>query len=169
MLQNYRDIMDSYDRMGVQPAYAPYPATGNLPGVAIYPNELVGANSPCAVPAPSTPRIVYAGFERACIDKCGTETVKATIQAPYTVTGLFIPPRVACALSIIDFRIGRWPALGSCDPVPADLFSTNDMDEQMFGSMEQAANTEVCLTLENETNRPINFTGALKVVICEPC
>ena len=129
-----------------------------------------GCTLPCCPPPMETVgRVTLVGFPRVCIPGCDCETIETSVCGPFTLTNLFIPAKIASCLSITRFRIGCWDLLVNCDPVPAELFSCCELDENMFGARPVDANSPICLTVENECKDNIPFEGAIKGVLCEPC
>ena len=180
--QNYRDIADQFDRMGnmafANPAFAGFAgnpaaaaammqATGMDPATAAA--LACGAGPCCPVPEPTVGRVTLVGFPKVCIPGCDCETVETSVCGPFTLTNLFIPEKIASCLSITRFRIGCWDLLVNCDPVPAELFSCCELDDNMFGARPVDANSPICLTVENECKADIPFTGAIKGVLCDAC
>ena len=180
--KSYRDIADGFDRMGNFPVpglaygagFGGFPA----PGLAVNPGDPAAyaayLASGCALPCCPTPvetvgRVTLVGFPRVCIPGCECETVETSVCGPFTLTNLFIPAKIASCLSITRFRIGCWDLLVNCDPVPAELFSCCELDENMFGARPVDANSPICITVENECEEDIKFEGAIKGVLCEPC
>lgn len=193
--KTYRDIADRFDRMGnvlpgltpgwpnvpygLAAAYAQHPGfagpmmppgTGGI-GDPAYAAFLAGgcAVPCCPPPAETVGRVTLVGFPRICIGGCDCETVETSVCGPFTLTNLFIPAKIASCLSITRFRIGCWDLLVNCDPVPAELFSCCELDENMFGARPVDANSPICITVENECEDDIQFAGAVKGVLCEPC
>ena len=186
-MKNYRDIIAGYSRVGRTGAVVARGFRGLLPGrtvlrtvngdMATTEEEWLESGAAdcvqaecCPLPPGRVARIAFAGFEPKCVKGCTTEVVEATVDAQSEIIGLYIDPSIASAFSILDFRIGRWPALANCHPISASLFSCCDMDENMFSSIQLAANARICLTVKNKRkNQDIEFEATLKVIICEPC
>lgn len=123
----------------------------------------------CPPPAEVVSRVTLVGFPKICIPGCDCETVETSVCGPFTLTNLFIPAKIASCLSITRFRIGCWDLLVNCDPVPAELFSCCDLDDNMFAARPVDANSPICLTVENDCKADIPFEGAIKGLLCEPC
>ena len=123
----------------------------------------------CPPPAEVISRVTLVGFPKVCIPGCDCETVETSVCGPFTLTNLFIPAKIASCLSITRFRIGCWDLLVNCDPVPAELFSCCDLDDNMFAARPVDANSPICLTVDNDCKADIPFEGAMKGLLCEPC
>jgi hypothetical protein len=179
----YRDIMKAYSKVGRVggPGYA---VRGGLRGfagqgyamtaaeddaaAAAYAADCGAACAPCDLPVNTVSRIIVAGFKPKCIGGCQSETVHAEIDAQGQLLQLYIDPGIASQLTITDLRIGRWPAFGNCEPIPASYFSCCDALDQ-FTSNVFPANTRICMTVKNKRKQPVEFEALLKLAICEPC
>ena len=186
--QNYNDISDAYDRMGNFGF-----GGGGGPASLVGPNLLLntqvltslglnemqinailsscGTSMCCPQPAESTVgRLALVGLPAQCIPACACgEVVETTVCGPFTLTNLYIPPKIACCLALTRFRIGCWDLLVNCDPIPAELFACCELDENQFGARPVEANSPICLTFDNKCKADIEFEGALKGVICDVC
>ena len=177
--KTYRDIADGFDRMGMvvpglTPGYPNFLAAGLPGGGPMDPAYAQFLAQGCAVPCCPPPvetvgRVTLVGFPRVCIEACGCETIETSVCGPFTLTNLFIPSKIACSLAITRFRVGCWDMLVNCDPVPAELFSCCELDENMFGARPVDANSPICITVENDDDDSVRFEGAVKGVLCEPC
>lgn len=164
--QNYRDVLRAYDRMGQGMVVSPLDGTAV---VAAAPAGAACGIACCPVPEGTVGHIVPVGFERVCIPPCGEVTVRMSIPAPATILALFVPASIAGCLSLKNWNIGRWQAFGNCDPVPAEMFSCCELDENALVGVAVAANTEICLTVINECKRNIDFRAAVKALVCDVC
>ena len=181
--KNYRDIPGQFDRMGQQmgnpfaPAAPPgfpggFPGfQGMVPGVPT--NEFglnaCGATACCPVAQPTRAYERIVGLPRVCIDGCDSETIETSVCGPFTMTGLYIAPKVAHFLSITRLQVGCNNILVNCDPIPAELFSCCEVDENLITAPTVEANSPICLEVENESQREIEFKGAVKGLLCVSC
>lgn len=177
--KSYRDIPGQYDRMGQQVAFAPQFAQGfGFPqgfnggmvagdaGAVLGP---CGAAACCPVPTATRSYLRPLGLPRVCIDGCDSETIETSVCGPFTLTGLYIAPKVAHYLSITRFRVGCNDILAGCDPIPAELFSCCEVDENLITAPTVDANSPICLDVENESRNEIEFKGALMGLLCTSC
>ena len=195
--RDLRDIADSHPRTGnygygapaYNPAMAAYAAMqGGGGGMVAPPGAATGqwgGMSPadyaqyvangcqvpcCPVAEPQYQRIGLVGLPEVCIPECECGVlIETTVCGQFTPLGLYIPPKIAHCLSITRFRVGCTDLLLGCDPVPAELFSCCEMDDNIIGGPSSAANTQVCITVDNKCKADIEFGGALKVAACLPC
>ena len=179
--KNYRDIPGQYDRMGQMAAFAPSGfAPGGFPGFqGVVPLGVPGDGplslgacgaAACCPVAPATrayERIV--GLPRVCIAGCDCETVETAVCGPFTLTGLYIAPKVAHFLSITRLQVGCHNILVNCDPIPAELFSCCEVDENLITAPTVDANSPICIEVDNERTHEIEFKGAVKGLLCVSC
>lgn len=181
----YRDIADSAPRTGnCGPSFMPQmaqagqqfgPLAGNpaalqaLAAAGIDTTPFCGYNC-CPVPEPTTGAPKLVGLPDVCIpgNECGV-VIETSVCAPFTVLGLFIPDTIARCLSLTRFRVGCSDLLINCDPIPAELFSCCEIDENMLGGTTVAANSPICLTFDNKCKAEIEFEGAIKGIACMAC
>ena len=183
--KNYRDIPGQYDRMGQVTPFAPagFAPAGFAPGFAggMVPagfsagNEnpfglnACGATACCPVPQPTRAYERVVGLPRVCIGGCDSESIDTSVCGPFTMTGLYIAPKVAHFLSITRLQVGCNNILVNCDPIPAELFSCCEVDENIITAPTVDANSPICLEVENESQREIAFRGAIKGLLCVSC
>ena len=193
--QGYSDIADNAPRTGyAQPGYAPQgyapqgygPQTGRMwgPGQGFQGLQYMDGTVPvdagamgwpcatecCPVPPPTTGAPKLVGLPDVEIPACSCGVVVETsVCAPFTVLGLFIPDTIARCLSLTRFRVGCSDLLINCDPIPAELFSCCEIDENMLGGTTVAANSPICLTFDNKCKADIEFEGAIKGIACMAC
>ena len=178
--KNYRDIPGQYDRMGqvlpfAQPGFAPagFPGFPGLVRQGITNDGVVldacGTAACCPVPTPTRAYERVVGLPRVCIDGCDCETIETAVCGPFTLTGLYIAPKVAHFLSITRLQVGCNNILVNCDPIPAELFSCCEVDENVITAPTVEANSPICIEVENESTKEIEFKGALKGLLCTNC
>ena len=175
----YRDIMKGYSRVGNHPALgfsnralARQVATVNM--TEEEKAEWYAAGCPaegCCEPPPNkVESVLFAGFKSKCIGSCGTVTLEAHIQAQASIIGLFVPPDIATALLITDFRAGLRPLLGNCEGISAAVFACCEMDVNAFNTVSMYPNTEICVTFKNRRKQSFEIEGVtLKLLVCQPC
>ena len=178
--RTFRDIPDQYDRMGqvmiptADPtrAWQVPVADPNMP--VIFPGNgfalnACGATACCPVEQPTRAYERVVGLPRICIPGCDCETVETSVCGPFTLTGIYIAPKVAHFLSITRLQVGCNNLLVNCDPIPAELFSCCEIDENVITAPTVDANSPICLELDNESNKELEFKGALKGLLCVAC
>ena len=175
--KNYRDIPGQYDRMGQMNAFAPPGfAPPGCPGFqGLVASDVAGGLGPCGataccpVPTPTRAYERVVGLPRVCIDGCDSASIDTSVCGPFTMTGLYIAPKVAHFLSITRLQVGCNNILVNCDPIPAELFSCCEVDENIITAPTVDANSPICLEVENESQREIEFKGAIKGLLCVSC
>lgn len=186
--KNYRDIPNQYDSMGQQqPWFGPppgygMPGTGQMGGMMPGPGGLMpydvglqlqgiaNANGgACNVPLQNNGYERPIGLPRICIGACDCETAETSVCGPFTLTGIYVAPRVAFSLSITRIQVGCNSVLVNCDPIPAELFSCCDVDENVITAPTVEANSPICIEFENESNKDLTLKAALKGIVCISC
>ena len=182
--KNYRDIPGAFDRMGQQMPFAPggfapgFAGPGFPPGFpglvpTVTANEFginaCGAAACCPVPPATRSYERPLGLPRVCIPGCDSETIDTNVCGQFTLTGLYIAPKAAHFLSIKRFRVGCNDILAGCDPIPAELFSCCEVDDNLITAPTVEANSPICIEVENESDREVRFRGALKGLLCTSC
>ena len=94
--------------------------------------------------------------------------IETTVCGPFTLTGLFIPLKIATFLSITRLQVGC-NILVNCDPIPAELFSCWEVDENLIAAPTVEANSPICLEVESDSKHVIEFRGAIRGLLCVSC
>lgn len=184
--QEYRDIAEASQRarvgnlgMGLgsafgTPGFAPNVDVLRRAGLS---EEQIGiimslACNPgcCEPPENSVGQITLAGLPEDCLDPCECgHPIETTICAPATFMGLFVPSSIASCLTLTRLRVGCTDILINCHPIPMELFQCCEIDDNIFGGRTVAANSTVCLEVNNKCKAEIEFSGAVKLSVCLPC
>lgn len=189
--QTYRDISDAHQRAKVGNNVAvrsgnPFFGLAGAPGLVPDANVLaslgltaeqiaaltqLSCNTGCCpVPADNVGQITLVGLPNECIDPCECgHVIETTVCAPLTFMGLFVPSKIANCLSLTRLRVGCQDILINCEPIPMELFSCCEIDDNLFGGRTVAANSMICLTVDNKCKAELEFEGAVKASVCLPC
>ena len=141
----------------------------NQPGEGPLALGACGATACCPVAQPTRAYERVVGLPRVCIDGCECETIETSVCGPFTMTGLYISPKVAHFLSITRLQVGCNNILVNCDPIPAELFSCCEIDENIITAPTVEANSPICIEVDNESKHELEFKGALKGLLCVSC
>ena len=185
--QTYRDIADAYQRAkvgnigagllgnaGAFQGLVPNPAT--LAALGLSAEQIAALTTLscnvgcCPPPEDNVGQITLVGLPPDCLEPCECgHVIATTVCAPLTFMGLFVPSNIASCLSLTRLRVGCQDILINCDPIPMELFACCEIDDNLFGGRTVAANSEICLTVDNKCKAEIEFGGAVKASVCLPC
>ena len=181
--RTYRDIPEQYDRMGqvfpggaaafgspfAQPfmqGVGPMVTQGEPPLAPAF----CGALECCPVKPPNAAYERIVGLPRICIDGCDCEVIETAVCGPFTLMGLYIAPKVAHFLSITRLQVGCHNLLVNCDPIPAEIFSCCEiLGETTITAPTVDPNSPICIEVENESQKEIEFKGAMYGLLCLSC
>ena len=184
--QDYRDIAEASQRarvgnfgMGVgsalgTPGFAPNTDVLRRAGLSEEQIAIIMSLSCdvgcCPVDEPTKGQITLVGLPEDCIDPCECgHPIATTVCAPLTFMGLFVPSSIASCLTLTRLRVGCTDILINCHPIPMELFACCEIDDNLFGGRTVAANSEVCLEVNNKCKAEIEFSGAVKASVCLSC
>ena len=147
-----------------------------MPGPMVAPGDpslgpaFCGALECCPVPRATAAYERIVGLPRVCIDDCDCETIETSVCGPFTLMGLYIAPKVAHWLSITRLQVGCHNLLVNCDPIPAEIFSCCEiLGETTITAPTIDANSPICIELENESTKEVEFKGAMYGLLCLAC
>ena len=177
--RTYRDIPDRMTHTG-QLGFGAMP--GTLQGLGAFPGAMALAGQPglleaaacgalpcCPIDPPTQAYERVVGLPRICIPGCDCETAETTVCGPFTLTGLYVAPKVAHFLSITRIQIGCNNLMVNCDPIPAELFSCCEIDDNVITAPTIEANSPLCFEFENESNKELELKAAVKGLLCSRC
>ena len=186
--QNYRAVAARHDRVGNYGYGYGYPSVGQATdqgGAGMMQGPPAGSMSEyqawleagcpapgcCETPKGKVSRPAIVGMPNECIDPCETETIETSVCADFTLTGLFVPSKIASCLALKRFKLGCWDLLVSCDEVSMEIFSCCELliGNPFFAARTVTANAPICMDVVNKCKAQIEFEATLVGTICDVC